>query len=86
MRINYEEINLLEYECSCVNIPMWKWEDLMEGAVRANKRVINALVKEVLPDLYESLALNFPNPYNYFRTKTHLILVHSSVEYFIRFS
>lgn len=55
----------------------------MKGAVKADKNRINNLVKKQIPSLYESLALNCYNPYNYYRTKTHLILIHSSIEYFI---
>ena len=65
----------------CGNLRLW--EQLMEGAVRANKRAINSLVKKLLPDLYEDLALQLRNPYNYLRTKKHLILVHSAIEHFL---
>lgn len=58
----------------------------MEGAVRADKQHINRLVRRHLPELYHALALNYYNPYNYYRTKTHLILVHSSIEYFIKYT
>ena len=85
MTIDYKAIKFLDLECSCVSIKQWKWDELMEGHVRANKREINRLVKEHLPDLYEGLALNYYNPYDYYRTSTHLVLVHSSVEYFIKF-
>jgi len=84
--MNYEKITSLEYVCNCSTCgSLSVWNKLMKGAVRANKKKINSLVKRLLPDLYESLALNYHNPYKYFRTKTHLVLVHSSIEYFLRF-
>ncbi len=84
--MDYDNITHLDYECNCTNCgSIFKWERLMEGAVRANKKMIDRLVKKFLPDLYEELALNFFNPYNYFRTKKHLVLVHSGIEYFLRF-
>lgn len=58
----------------------------MAGAKKANKLKINNLIKKFLPEFYSQLSLNLPNPYNYFRTKTHLILVHSGIEYFFKFN
>ena len=78
-------VTRLELEATCVGISMDRWEELMKGCVRANKRVVNRLVKKHLPDLHHSLALEFCNPYNYYRTDTHLILVHSMIEYFLRY-
>ena len=83
--MNYEKITSLKLENTCVGCDQTQWDKLMEGHIRANKKEINRLVKKFLPDLYDSLALQYRNPYNYFRTKTHLILVHSMIEYFIRF-
>lgn len=74
----------IEYECNCTHISVRKWEKLMHGSVKADKEKINKLVKEQLPKLYQSLALNYHNPYDYGRTDTHLILVHSMIEYFLK--
>ena len=79
------EVDSLELECSCVGIGINKWDELMEGTTRANHKIINRLVKKHLPDLFHSLGLEYYNPYNYHKTKTHLILVHSSIEYFLRY-
>ena len=79
-------VHQLELETTCIWINQRQWDNLMEGHTRANKRVIDSLVLEHLPDLYDSLALNCYNPYNYFKTSTHLILVHSSIEYFLRYN
>ena len=86
MKIDYDSIESLTLEYTCDGISAWKWEELMEGHVRANHKKINSLVKKLLPELWEDLCLEFHNPYNYFRTKTHLVLVHSCVEHFIKFS
>jgi hypothetical protein len=83
---NYNRIQLNYLEYTCVSISSYKWESLMEGAVRANKAEIDRLVKRDLPDLYHGLCLNYYNPYNYFRTAKHLILVHSGIEHFITYS
>ena len=83
--MNYNSITSIELEGTCVNCGGQKqWDKLMEGAVKANKKAINRLVKNFLPDLYYSLALHLPNPYDYYRTETHLILVHSIIEYFLK--
>lgn len=57
----------------------------MYGARRADKRVINRLVKMHMPDLYYALRLDLRNPYAYFKTSDHLILVHSGIEYFLAY-
>ena len=77
-------LNCVEYNCTTISAR--KVEALMENSTVANKRVINSLVKEYLPDLYYDLGLNFYNPYTYYKTKRHLILVHSGIEYFISYS
>lgn len=79
-------VNYLELECTCVGIGTDKWESLMQGATHANHAQINKLVKLHLPELYGDLMLNYYNPYNYFKTATHLILVHSSIEYFLMYN
>jgi hypothetical protein len=81
--MQYSDVTI-EYETRCVDCTSAEWERLMQGAKRACKRKVNALVKKFYPDMYRELALNLYNPYEYFRTKTHLILVHSAIEYFFR--
>ena len=55
----------------------------MAGATRADHWQIDSLVRRHLPDLYEDLRLDLRNPYHYFKTRRHLILVHSAIEYFL---
>lgn len=71
----------LEATCSGINLAQWnRW---MDGATRADHRRIDGLVKQHLPGLYRDLALNLRNPYHYYKTRRHLILVHSAMEYFL---
>ncbi len=70
---------------TCADISLYTWERWMKDATRANKRTINRLVKEHLPDLYYALSLDLRNPYAYFKTRDHLILVHSGSEYFLAY-
>lgn len=71
-------------ECTCCNISEQKWDYLMKDAKRMNKRVLTKLVKNNMRYVYDALSLNLYNPYNYYKTATHYILVHSAIEYFIR--
>lgn len=71
-------------ECTCADINQTKWEKLMEGATRADKRKLNALIKKKMPELYGALALNLYNPYHYYKTAKHWVLIHSAIEYFIK--
>ena len=78
-------VRSLHLECDCTSISKKEWDKLMSGATRANKRIIDRLVKNHIPSLYWDLALNYSNPYVYYKTDTHLILVHSSIEYFLKY-
>ena len=77
------QVDGLRLEATCCDINLAQWERWMAGATRADHRQIDSLVKRHLPDLYEALSLNLRNPYNYFKTRRHLILVHSAIEYFL---
>lgn len=74
------------YETNCTQISIQKWNALMKGAKKCSYKKLVSRIKKKIPSLYDSLALQFPNPYaeQCQQTKTHFILVHSSIEYFIR--
>ena len=74
----------LEYTCETISLS--KWERLMQGARKASYKKLVRLIKKEIPSLYESLCLNLYNPWenDCKQTKTHYILVHSAIEYFIR--
>jgi hypothetical protein len=80
-----KNVSRLWLECRCCDIKLDRWEAYMAGAKRADKRRLNALVHEHLPWLWEELSLNLWNPYHYWKTAKHLILVHSGIEYFLRY-
>lgn len=86
--LKYENITQLHYECCCVDITQRKWDCLMYKARKANGSKIRKLIKKLLPEVYESLALEFPNPYEHqcVKTTTHLIYVHSGIEYFLKYN
>lgn len=62
-------------ETTCVGCGQHEWDRLMKGAVRADKK---KLLKAI--DAVEE----YYNPYDFYRTKTHLIYVHSGIEHFYR--
>lgn len=78
------------YECNCIGISKEQWNKLMKGSRKAcRKTVVKAafevgLIDEL--DYKREIKNSYYNPYNHFRTKTHLIYVHSSIEHFIRFT
>jgi len=71
---------------TCADVTAGKRERLMKGAKRFSYKTLCLLIKEQFPELYESLALNFYNPWSTKtqHTATHYILVHSASEYFFR--
>lgn len=76
----------MTFECSCSDIFVERWNELMKGARRASYARLVARIKRELPELYQELALNLYNPWENEckQTRTHYILVHSGIEYFIR--
>ena len=78
----YNNIISLNLECTCVGIEQNEWDRLMKEAKRADKKKVEKLLVE-----HGHLAkedIKYYNPYNYFRTDTHLIYVHSMVEHFYK--
>lgn len=73
-------------DCTCTEINTDKWNELMKGARPMSYEWLKRRVKKHLPELYNSLCMDFYNPWesNTQRTKTHYILVHSAIEYFIK--
>lgn len=76
----------MRYECCCKDISSDKWKQLMKGARKCSYKKLVSRIKRELPKLYSQLLLDVPNPYagHCKQTKTHYILVHSMIEYFIR--
>lgn len=75
----------MRYECCCEDISFDMWKAYMKGARKCSYRKLVSHIKAELPTLYRKLLLDIPNPYaNYCKqTRTHYILVHSMIEYFI---
>lgn len=73
------------YDTCCCKITTDEWNKLMTGARKTSYKSLKRKIKSELPELYYALGLNFPNPYWQAckQTKTHYILVHSAIEYFI---
>ena len=73
-------------ECTCADVSIDKWNELMKGAKKASYKRLVGKIKKELPYLYNELRLDLINPWenDCKQTKTHYILVHSAIEYFIR--
>lgn len=77
------------FQCSCVNCGgVDQWEELMKGHTKANQREVVkiALQAGVIEEWWarEELKKPYFNPYVHYKTKTHLIYVHSGIEHFIK--
>ena len=67
-------------EAICVGIGMTEWEKLMKNATRANKKMVHRIIKgQVDPDFLKGY-----NPYDYYKTETHILYVHSAIEHFFK--
>lgn len=76
----------MTYECNCSDISLSRWNELMNGAKPIKYQWLIKKIRKHIPGLYRELLLDLYNPYHHQckSTKTHYILVHSSIEYFIR--
>lgn len=76
------------FECSCVGITSGKWDRLMQGARKADKKKVIkvALLAGVIDEdqAREETKRPYYNPYTHYVTKTHIIYVHSMIEHFIK--
>lgn len=69
-------------ETTCVGCTYDQWQQLMKGATRANRRIVEKLA--VKAGAIDQDLIKYYNPYNHFKTSTHLIYVHSGIEHFLR--
>lgn len=72
------------YEANCTMINQYKWDKLMNGHIRANKQKVYKLLRKYMPQSQLLWGGAKANPYNCYRTDTHIILVHSAIEHFFR--
>ena len=77
--------DFMYYETNCTCITIDEWYRLMKGARKCSYRRLVSRIKKEMPSLYHELALQFYNPFEEQckQTKTHYILVHSGIEYFL---
>lgn len=75
----------MRYVCNCSDVSLSEWEELMKDNYPIDYQELVSKVKRELPRLYKELTLDYYNPYGdqSCQTKTHYILVHSAIEYFI---
>lgn len=82
------KLNGCYYETSCVSSSAREVEKLMKGATRANKKQVVKIALEagVIDEQQATEEIKHPyyNPYKHYKTKTHIIYVHSAIEHFIR--
>ena len=74
------------YETNCTYVSIDEWNQLMKGARKCSYKRLVSKIRRELPELYFDLCLNIYNPFEgqCKQTKSHYILVHSAIEYFIR--
>lgn len=88
----YKNIRSLTYHTNCTSTTINEWDKLMKNATRADKTKIHRLLRDLCPEEFKNFyfdtqplkKLMWWNPYDYYKTKTHLIVVHSSIEHFFK--
>lgn len=80
--------NGCEFESTCVGIGQREWDRLMKGATKANRKEVVriALLAGVIDEEQAAIEIKKPyyNPYQHYKTKTHIIYTHSMIEHFIK--
>jgi hypothetical protein len=76
---------IMYYETNCTEVSVQKYNSLMKGARKCSYKKLVAKIRKEMPVFYAYLCLNRYNPWEGYckQTKTHYILVHSAIEYFI---
>lgn len=79
-------VSSFELESRCCDVTETEWNRLMAGATRANVETVERLIREY--HTKDKWFTGKTNPYRdrCFKTKTHIIYTHSSIEYFFRYS
>ena len=79
--------NGCQFYATCVDININEWDELMKGATRADRKLVVkiALLAGVIDKEQAATEIKKPyfNPYNHYKTKTHIIYIHSAIEHFI---
>jgi len=75
-------------ESTCVDCDIYKWEELMKGHTRADRKKVVKIAESAgvidSKQAKEEIKRPYYNPYNHYKTKTHIIYVHSGIEHFIK--
>lgn len=75
-------------EGTCVSLNADEVDSLMKGKTKADRKQVLKVAFNVglmSEDEYrQSLRYRYYNPYRFYKTDTHIIYVHSAVEYFIK--
>ncbi len=79
-------IHDIEYDGCCADIDSDEWERRMDGKRPFPYKKLVKMIKAKYPDMYEQLALQFPNPWeeDTYETPEYYILTHSAIEFFFR--
>jgi hypothetical protein len=79
----------MEYITNCTSISLIEWERLMKGAKKCSGRLLRKKIIKENPEIAESLALQYINPFEEQckrNSKNRVaIYVHSGIEYFFKY-
>lgn len=83
-----KEVNSLGLIGTCSSFTARQMDRFMDKATKANGELIRKHIKDHCPDIYESLGLNYYNPFEHQSVKKDdiLIYVHSGTDYVFKYS
>lgn len=75
-------------EGTCVSCGVNRWDELMEGHTKADRKQAVKVAEYAgvidMEQAREEIKRPYYNPYTHYKTKTHIIYVHSGIEHFIK--
>lgn len=84
MKVDYNKILGIDYECNSTDISSWKFEDYMAEHKVGNKSMIKKQIKIFLPLWYDRIEKD-NSSYKFLLTKKHLIIPIEQTQHFFRY-
>ena len=85
MKLNYNKIFNIEYDCSSKEMSLRKFDSYIAGAMIGNKKNIRVQLKIFEPIWFERLEMSESTKYKYQITETHIIIHHNQVQHFFTY-
>jgi len=84
--ITPSKVNSLRLVDTSFSITDWENSQYLSELYVADKNKIGRLIKKHLPGIYEVLGLEFHNPYKYYKKDDLLVVFHTSIQFYLKYT